>query len=132
MITGLLPYIFKMTKQKDGVYIYIYQWARLHRPKQFNIDCHTEHQLIQDPFLSSSLLFDRRDTLYAIRNQLILPNSTNKSPMTSHFFERKKPVLDVRLVWKKTQGSILSSGITKLQNFLGFFFFQFFWGVVKL
>lgn len=24
MITGLLPYIFKMTKQKDGVYIYIY------------------------------------------------------------------------------------------------------------
>lgn len=24
MITGLLPYIFKMTKQNDGVYIYIY------------------------------------------------------------------------------------------------------------
>lgn len=48
--------------------------------------------------------------------------------MTSHFFERKKPVLDVRLVWKKTQGSILSSGITKLQNVLGFFFFSIFLG----
>lgn len=131
MTTGLLPYIFKMTKQNDGVYIYIsVSQVTLAKAIQYWL-CHTEHQLIQDPFLSSSLLFDRRDTLYAIRNQLILPNSTNKSPMTSHFFERKKPVLDVRLVWKKTQGSILSSGITKLQNFL-FFFLSVFWGVVKL
>lgn len=42
--------------------------------------------------------------------------------------KEKKPVLDVRLVWKKTQGSILSSGITKLQNFLGFFFSIFLGG----
>lgn len=42
--------------------------------------------------------------------------------------KEKKPALDVRLVWKKTQGSILSSGITKLQNFLGFFFSIFLGG----